>query len=54
MTKKATAPTPAPERTITLSEVRNIFARPIAAAEIAKNGEYFCVLDGKRTRVIAG
>ena len=42
----------APEQTLRLAETSNMLRR-IAAVEIAHKGEYLCMVDGKRTRVIA-
>ena len=42
-----------PEQTIRLSETTNMLRR-IAAAMIQKDGAYYCVVDGKRTKVVAG
>ena len=38
-----------PEQTIRLADTDNMLRR-IASAEIAVKGEYFCMVDGKRTR----
>jgi hypothetical protein len=44
---------PKPEQTLKLSEVRNSFCRILATAHLQSHAEYLCVIDGKRTRVIA-
>ena len=39
-------------KTIKLSELSNMAAK-IAAAVIAAKGEYFCVINGEKVRVVA-
>lgn len=42
----------APEQTIRLSETKNMLRR-LAEAEIRVHGVYYCMVDGKRTKVVA-
>lgn len=42
----------APEQTIKLADTTGMLRR-IAEAEIRAHGAYFCMLDGKRTKVVA-
>jgi len=42
-----------PEQTLRLSETTNMLRR-IASAEIAEHGAYYCVVDGKRTKIVEG
>ena len=42
-----------PEQTVRLSDVRGI-ARIIAAAMLREHGEYYCMMDGKRTQIVEG
>ena len=45
-------PVQAPEQILTLSQTSNLLRR-FAAAHIAQDGAYYCVVDGKRTKVVA-
>lgn len=44
-------PTAAPEQTIKLADTTGMLHR-LAEFEISHHGEYFCMVDGKRTRII--
>jgi len=46
-----TAHASAPEQTIKLADTANMLHR-LAEIEIRYHGEYFCMVDGKRTRII--